>query len=59
MGSTASLPRGAALLRAYSPAVGALPPDRIKAIPTGKKKTKLSKQPYVCGMQLDGVHTDI
>lgn len=37
MGSTASLPRGAALLRAYSPAVGALPPDRIKAIPTGKK----------------------
>lgn len=36
MGSTASLPRGAALMRAYSPAVAALPPDRLKSLPTGK-----------------------
>ncbi|XP_015835701.1 coiled-coil domain-containing protein AGAP005037 isoform X5 [Tribolium castaneum] len=35
MGSTASLPRGAALLRTYSPAVGALPADRLKSLPTG------------------------
>lgn len=35
MGSTASLPRGAALLRTYSPAVGALPADRLKPLPTG------------------------
>lgn len=35
MGSTASLPRGAALLRTYSPAVGALPAERLKPLPTG------------------------
>ncbi|CAH1368289.1 unnamed protein product [Tenebrio molitor] len=35
MGSTASLPRGATLLRTYSPAVGALPADRLKSLPTG------------------------
>jgi hypothetical protein len=34
MGSTASLPRGATLLRTYSPAVGALPADRLKSLPT-------------------------
>ncbi|XP_063932094.1 uncharacterized protein LOC135144066 isoform X5 [Zophobas morio] len=35
MGSTASLPRGATLLRTYSPAVGALPSERLKSLPTG------------------------
>ncbi|XP_065163303.1 coiled-coil domain-containing protein CG32809, partial [Atheta coriaria] len=34
IGSTASLPR-AGLLRAYSPAVGNLPQDRMKTLPTG------------------------
>ncbi|CAH1960598.1 unnamed protein product [Acanthoscelides obtectus] len=33
MGSTASLPRGAALLRAYSPAVASLSADRMKSVP--------------------------
>ncbi|KRT83575.1 hypothetical protein AMK59_3174, partial [Oryctes borbonicus] len=33
MGSTASLPRSG-LLRAYSPAVTAIPPDRLKTLPT-------------------------
>ncbi|KAF2905879.1 hypothetical protein ILUMI_00291 [Ignelater luminosus] len=35
MGSTTSLPRGGPLLRPYSPAVGTLPPDRIKTLPAG------------------------
>ncbi|KAJ8935983.1 hypothetical protein NQ318_000853 [Aromia moschata] len=35
MGSTASLPRGATLLRTYSPAVAALPAERMKPLPTG------------------------
>nr|XP_022918815.1 uncharacterized protein LOC111427760 isoform X5 [Onthophagus taurus] len=34
MGSTASLPRSG-LLRAYSPAVTAIPPERLKPLPTG------------------------
>ncbi|XP_018575169.1 coiled-coil domain-containing protein AGAP005037 isoform X2 [Anoplophora glabripennis] len=34
MGSTASLPRGATLLRTYSPAVAAIPAERIKTLPT-------------------------
>nr|CAH7761768.1 unnamed protein product [Callosobruchus chinensis] len=33
MGSTASLPRGAALLRTYSPAVASLSADRMKSVP--------------------------
>ncbi|KAG5899336.1 hypothetical protein JTB14_029286 [Gonioctena quinquepunctata] len=35
MGSTASLPRGATLLRTYSPAVASLSADRMKPLPTG------------------------
>ncbi|CAG9823610.1 unnamed protein product [Phaedon cochleariae] len=35
MGSTASLPRGTTLLRAYSPAVTSLTADRMKPLPTG------------------------
>lgn len=48
MGSTASLPRGAALLRTYSPAVGALPADRLKPLPTGIYAIKSF---YAHGMQ--------
>ncbi|KAJ8917463.1 hypothetical protein NQ315_005510 [Exocentrus adspersus] len=36
MGSTTSLPRGATLLRTYSPAVAAISVDRMKPLPTGK-----------------------
>lgn len=35
MGSTTSLPRSGPILRPYSPAVGALPPDRLKSLPAG------------------------
>lgn len=49
MGSTASLPRGAALLRTYSPAVGALPGDRLKTLPTGNQ-TDVSFTFMACGM---------
>uniref|UniRef100_A0A1Y1K8Q5 Actin interacting protein 3-like C-terminal domain-containing protein n=1 Tax=Photinus pyralis TaxID=7054 RepID=A0A1Y1K8Q5_PHOPY len=35
MGSTTSLPRTGPLLRPYSPAVGTLPPDRLKTLPAG------------------------
>lgn len=38
MGSTASLPRSG-LLRAYSPAVTSIPPERLKTLPSGKKLT--------------------
>ncbi|XP_050302818.1 coiled-coil domain-containing protein AGAP005037 isoform X4 [Anthonomus grandis grandis] len=35
MGSTTSLPRGTPFLRAYSPAVSTIPPERLKSLPTG------------------------
>ncbi|KAF5283748.1 hypothetical protein FQR65_LT02642 [Abscondita terminalis] len=35
MGSTTSLPRTGPILRPYSPAVGTLPPDRLKSLPAG------------------------
>ncbi|XP_049822767.1 coiled-coil domain-containing protein AGAP005037 isoform X4 [Aethina tumida] len=34
MGSTASLTRGATLMRTYSPAIGNVPADRLKPLPT-------------------------
>lgn len=37
MGSTTSLPRSGPILRPYSPAVGTLPPDRLKTLPAGSK----------------------
>ncbi|XP_031342566.1 coiled-coil domain-containing protein CG32809-like isoform X3 [Photinus pyralis] len=40
MGSTTSLPRTGPLLRPYSPAVGTLPPDRLKTLPAGSAPPK-------------------
>ncbi|KAL3282961.1 hypothetical protein HHI36_006119 [Cryptolaemus montrouzieri] len=34
MGSTTSLPRGTSLLRTYTPAIGTLPTDRLKPLPS-------------------------
>jgi hypothetical protein len=46
-GSSATLPRGGPLLRAYSPAVAAqVPADRIKTLPqTGKHHNLISLSP--------------
>lgn len=46
MGSTASLPRGATLLRTYSPAVGGLPADRLKPLPTGIFTNNMNRQKF-------------